>query len=174
MFDNLLTKLLEKLAEEIGGKAASLILDEKARSKRTSFELYRSLRNLEEVLVEAERSLQHAFLTGWSKDDGDYERLNDRVITRDFVARFANGLDEAQRAFEKIDDKIEIYGSRDEMEELHMLLGTDAEVMYLLHDDYNQTRYSTAQWKELIERTRQSARKARELVATFVRNKFPM
>jgi hypothetical protein len=174
VFGNLLTKLLERVAEEMGGKAASLILDEKARSKRTSMELYRSLRNLEEVLREAEQRLEHAFLRGWSEDKGDYEELNRLVITQDFVARFAMSLDEAQQAFKKIDDKIEIYRSRDEMEELHGLLGGDAEVMYLLHDDYNMTRLSTTQWKTLIKDTRLAAKKARDLVSTFIRDKFPM
>lgn len=174
MFDNLLMKLLEKLAQEVGGKAASFILDEKIRNKRISFDLYHSLRNLEEVLEETENRLAHAFARGWRIDVGDYETLNRNLITRGFVERFEDSLTAAQSAFKNIDDKIEIYGSREEMEQLHFLLGADAETMYLLHDDYNQSSYSIDQWKEVIERTRLSAKKARELVSKFIRDKFPM
>lgn len=174
MFDNLLMKLLEKLAQEVGGKAASFMLDEKTRGKRISFDLYHALRNLEDVLAETEHRLADAFQRGWSSNRGDHETINTRLITTDFVARFEKSLSDAQAAFRRIDDKIEIYGSREEMEELHGLLGADAEAMYLLHDDYNRATFSTTQWKELIERTRQSAKRARELVSAFIRSKFPM
>lgn len=63
MFENLLTKLVEKVAQEIGGKAASLILDEKACGKRTSFDLYHSLRTLEETLT---RSGRRPFAIHWA------------------------------------------------------------------------------------------------------------
>ena len=147
MFDNLLMKLLEKIAQEMGGKAASFILDEKTRSKRISFDLYHALRNLEEVLADAEHRLANAFHHGWSSDRGEYEVLDTRLITQDFVARFEKSLTDAQAAFRRIDDKIEIYGSREEMEELHGLLDADAQTMYLLHDDYNRATFSNAQWK---------------------------
>jgi hypothetical protein len=174
MFDNLLTKLLEKVAQEIGGKAASLILDERVWGKRTSFDLYHSLRTLEETLTEAEHALSHVIEQNWSSDRGQYESLNSRVIGRDFVQRFRNSLESAQQAFQKIDDKIEIYGSREDMERLGQLLGLDAEVMYLLHDDYNRDPHTIEQWKKVIGHTREAARNARQILSGFIASKFPI
>jgi hypothetical protein len=55
-------KVLEKIAQEVGVQISSLILDEKSWTKRASFDLYHSLRSLEETLLEAERNLSRALM----------------------------------------------------------------------------------------------------------------
>jgi len=174
MLSNLLTKLLEQIAKEIGGKAASFLLDRRAKAEMSSFELYRALRNLEDLIAEAEKRLEHAFGKGWSEEKGDYEVLNNRLFDYNFVLSLSRELDRAQASFDQIDADIEIYSSREDMERLRMLLGADAEVMYLIHDNYNMSNDSIDQWKELIQHTKEAAKQAREAIAKFISGQFPM
>jgi hypothetical protein len=60
------------------------------------------------------------------------------------------------------------------MERLRDLLGSDAEVMYLLHGEYNSAPYTIGQWKEVIGKTREAASTARNIVSAFIASKFPL
>lgn len=90
------------------------------------------------------------------------------------MARLWISLESAQQAFQKIDDKIEIYGSREDMERLRHLLDLDAEVMYLLHDDYNRDPRTIEQWQKVIGHTREAASDARQILSAFIASKFPI
>lgn len=173
MFDNLLIKILEKLADEIGGKMASLVLDEKSWSKRSSFDLYHSLRDLESIVQDAEMRLNHECSKAGIKESPP-NWLDRRLFDDHFVSRFKASLEGAQNAFSKIDDKIDIYMSRQEMEMLESLIGFDRDVMYVILRDYDKERYGLKQWTELIRQTLKCAKKAREIISKFIADNFPI
>jgi hypothetical protein len=175
MIENLLTRLLEKIAQEVGGKAASLILDESAWTKRASFDLYRALRNLEETIADAEARLSSKDLLYRSANYSlEEEEWNSRLFDAGFVYSFSLNLERAQSAFKELDKHIEIYSSRKDMEDLNDLLQEDAEVMFLMDDQYNNSEHSMEDWRKIISRTREAAKQARAMVSRFISDKFPL
>jgi hypothetical protein len=168
MFDGLLQKLFEKIAEAIGGKAAALVLDDTTRNKNASFELYRALRALEEALERLAKDLDGA-------SDAEIEHASPRWSLIDILTLddLASSLKSAQDAFDQINAQIEIYGSRHDMERLRLLLIADhVSKDALFANDLD--RYTVDQWKELVRETSKAARMARGIVAAFIGAKFPI
>ena len=174
MFENLLIRLLQKISDKLGERISTLMLDETAWRKRASVDLFHALRTFEETLHDIQCRLDRSKVHSLNNLDQLTRDPQRQLLDVEIVERLVHSIDSAQNAFSEIDDSIEIYGSRTNMESLRNLLDADSEVMYLLHDNYNNEEFDAEKWNEIMIVTSKCAEEARMIVTEFIRTKFPI
>jgi hypothetical protein len=168
--DAVLTIALKKIVDIVGGEASDAL--KQFKKGRTEYALFNGLRSLEDVLDRAPKIILDA-----SEYVKRPYRVHDEFLQREiqgFVFEFLEALDNTQTAFEALQSKLEIYGSRETRDKLNSLLGSDSEAMYLFHDNYNNERVSAEQWTNLFSSLSVEVSKARKSIADFIKDNYDL